>query len=380
MEGGSIVVEVHIVQKGDTLWKISRQHGISFEELKRVNAHLANPDYIVPGMKIFLPDNKGKGAAQPSTGASQEKGNTVEKIVKVEKKEEPIKKPVPPKAETEKPKEPIPLPTGSKPPTITTKPTPPAQPVPPVQPKPTVPKDEKPKAPSKPTVPERPAPEHKYPAPNTQQQYPQMVPMQPYPIIGIPCGWFPIYDADCYSHLHQGQFQPMPPHAGQLPGREQPTMPCNPATRPMQQERPLPQQEPVKPSAPKPQLQKPILSVPTGMPNIEAPEIPALPPKVEQVPPRVTKPSQPQTLEEPPIFNRPQTLEEPPRQHFPYEVPQQFPTYSGHATPCGCNQLNVMPMYPQQMPMQVHPFCNTCHQPMPQQPMFYPMPYPWQHS
>ena len=41
-------VEVHIVVKGDTLWKIARQYGIPFEELKRVNAHLANPDYIVP--------------------------------------------------------------------------------------------------------------------------------------------------------------------------------------------------------------------------------------------------------------------------------------------------------------------------------------------
>ena len=42
----------------DTLWKIARQYGIPFEELKRVNAHLANPDYIVPGMKIFLPTKK----------------------------------------------------------------------------------------------------------------------------------------------------------------------------------------------------------------------------------------------------------------------------------------------------------------------------------
>ena len=48
-------MEVHIVQRGDTLWKISRQYGVSFDELKRANAHLANPDYIVPGMKIFIP-------------------------------------------------------------------------------------------------------------------------------------------------------------------------------------------------------------------------------------------------------------------------------------------------------------------------------------
>lgn len=49
-------MKVHIVQKGDTLWKIAKQHQIPFDEIKRLNAHLANPDYIVPGMEIFLPD------------------------------------------------------------------------------------------------------------------------------------------------------------------------------------------------------------------------------------------------------------------------------------------------------------------------------------
>lgn len=48
-------VRVHIVQKGDTLWKIAKQYTIGFDELKRLNAHLANPDYIVPGMEIYLP-------------------------------------------------------------------------------------------------------------------------------------------------------------------------------------------------------------------------------------------------------------------------------------------------------------------------------------
>jgi len=51
-------VRIHIVQRGDTLWKISRNYGVSFDELKRLNAHLANPEYIVPGMKIFIPDEK----------------------------------------------------------------------------------------------------------------------------------------------------------------------------------------------------------------------------------------------------------------------------------------------------------------------------------
>ncbi|CAM5217720.1 Spore coat assembly protein SafA OS=Ureibacillus acetophenoni OX=614649 GN=SAMN05877842_102332 PE=4 SV=1 [Ureibacillus acetophenoni] len=49
-------MRTHVVQKGDTLWKIAKQYGISFDELKRLNGHLANPDYVVPGMEIILPD------------------------------------------------------------------------------------------------------------------------------------------------------------------------------------------------------------------------------------------------------------------------------------------------------------------------------------
>ena len=115
MEGGIFLVEVHVVQKGDTLWKISRQYGISFEELKRVNAHLANPDYIVPGMKIFLPDKaKGMGEVkQPSTGAGQ--------VKKTEKA--PITKTAPPKVESKVSKQPKPLPKVPKPPKVPTKPS-----------------------------------------------------------------------------------------------------------------------------------------------------------------------------------------------------------------------------------------------------------------
>lgn len=49
-------VRIHIVQKGETLWRIAKHYGIGLDELKRLNAHLANPDYIVPGMEIVLPE------------------------------------------------------------------------------------------------------------------------------------------------------------------------------------------------------------------------------------------------------------------------------------------------------------------------------------
>ena len=49
-------MNIYIVQKGDTLWKIAKKFNVSFEQLKRLNNHLANPDYIVPGMELFLPE------------------------------------------------------------------------------------------------------------------------------------------------------------------------------------------------------------------------------------------------------------------------------------------------------------------------------------
>jgi morphogenetic protein associated with SpoVID len=52
---GGIYVKIHIVQKGDTLWKIAQKYGVDFEELKQLNTQLTNPDMIMPGMKIKVP-------------------------------------------------------------------------------------------------------------------------------------------------------------------------------------------------------------------------------------------------------------------------------------------------------------------------------------
>ncbi|OEH91478.1 SafA/ExsA family spore coat assembly protein [Bacillus solimangrovi] len=48
-------MKIHIVQKGDTLWKLSQKYGVDFEKLKQANSHLSNPDMIMPGMKIKVP-------------------------------------------------------------------------------------------------------------------------------------------------------------------------------------------------------------------------------------------------------------------------------------------------------------------------------------
>lgn len=52
-------MKIHIVQKGDTLWKIAQKYGVDFNQLKSMNTHLANPDAIMPGMKIKVPTNAG---------------------------------------------------------------------------------------------------------------------------------------------------------------------------------------------------------------------------------------------------------------------------------------------------------------------------------
>ena len=52
---GNEVLRIHIVQKGDTLWKIAQKYNVDFEELKRLNSHLSDPNMLMPGMKIKIP-------------------------------------------------------------------------------------------------------------------------------------------------------------------------------------------------------------------------------------------------------------------------------------------------------------------------------------
>ena len=61
-------MKIHIVQKGDTLWKLAKKYGVSFDELKKLNSQLSNPDLLMPGMKIKIPSNTSgtkKEAVQP---------------------------------------------------------------------------------------------------------------------------------------------------------------------------------------------------------------------------------------------------------------------------------------------------------------------------
>ncbi|WP_052806984.1 SafA/ExsA family spore coat assembly protein, partial [Mesobacillus subterraneus] len=92
-------MKIHIVQKGDTLWKIAKKYGVNFEELKQLNAQLSNPDMIMPGMKIKVPTGGGTIKKEaPIVG-----GTPQAKINMGGKKEMPIAK-----------EKPMPIPQGKK--------------------------------------------------------------------------------------------------------------------------------------------------------------------------------------------------------------------------------------------------------------------------
>lgn len=121
-------MQIHIVKKGDTLWKISRSYGVSFEELKKLNAHLANPEYIVPGMKIFIPvTNKTESMTHPySENRPVKKEMTKKEGVKVQPiQPKQIVKPVQPKQIVQPQPQPQPIP---QPPPMPAMPAMPAMP------------------------------------------------------------------------------------------------------------------------------------------------------------------------------------------------------------------------------------------------------------
>ena len=65
-------MKIHIVQKGDTLWKLAKKYGVDFEELKKMNSQLSNPDMIMPGMKLKIPS---AGAAKSPSASPNTKIN-----------------------------------------------------------------------------------------------------------------------------------------------------------------------------------------------------------------------------------------------------------------------------------------------------------------
>ncbi|WP_173916020.1 SafA/ExsA family spore coat assembly protein [Halobacillus sp. Marseille-Q1614] len=108
-------MRIHIVQKGDTLWKISKKYGVDFEELKAVNSQLSNPDMIMPGMKIKVPQGK-KQVKKEAPKEMPKKEMPIKEMPKKEmpKKEAPVeempKQEAPPKKAAPVPKKAAPAP------------------------------------------------------------------------------------------------------------------------------------------------------------------------------------------------------------------------------------------------------------------------------
>lgn len=66
----------HIVQRGDTLWGIARQHGVSLAQLEAANPQLATNDFIFPGDRLAL---AGGGASSHVVRAGETVGRIAER-------------------------------------------------------------------------------------------------------------------------------------------------------------------------------------------------------------------------------------------------------------------------------------------------------------
>lgn len=91
------MLKIHIVQLGDTLWKLAEKYNVSFEEVKKINSHLADPEKLMPGMKIKIP---GSAKQVPKEMPSKKKEHMKKEQTKA-KKEQPE-----PKEKKEKEKKP----------------------------------------------------------------------------------------------------------------------------------------------------------------------------------------------------------------------------------------------------------------------------------
>jgi len=69
-ESASAVLEVHIVQTGDTLTALALQHHITLAALLAVNPQVTNPNMISVGQRIFIP--RGETVVPPEPDAPRE--------------------------------------------------------------------------------------------------------------------------------------------------------------------------------------------------------------------------------------------------------------------------------------------------------------------
>lgn len=85
-------MKIHIVQKGDTLWEISKKYGVDFEELKGLNSQLSSPDMIMPGMKIKVPGSA-KAVKKETVAIKETQQKETQKENQKENQKETVKQP-----------------------------------------------------------------------------------------------------------------------------------------------------------------------------------------------------------------------------------------------------------------------------------------------
>ncbi|SEO35528.1 morphogenetic protein associated with SpoVID [Amphibacillus marinus] len=85
-------MKIHIVQQGDTLWNIAKKYNVDFQALKAANTQLANPDMLMPGMKIKVPTESKQVSQQGSQAPTAQKGAVKEPFKHVPQKAHPVVK------------------------------------------------------------------------------------------------------------------------------------------------------------------------------------------------------------------------------------------------------------------------------------------------
>ncbi|TGV22659.1 SafA/ExsA family spore coat assembly protein, partial [Mesorhizobium sp. M00.F.Ca.ET.186.01.1.1] len=60
-------MRIHIVQKGDSMWKIAKRYGVDYKELLRLNSQIKTPDTLYPGARIKIPTKSVPVRPQPRT-------------------------------------------------------------------------------------------------------------------------------------------------------------------------------------------------------------------------------------------------------------------------------------------------------------------------
>ncbi|WEK55372.1 MAG: LysM peptidoglycan-binding domain-containing protein [Candidatus Cohnella colombiensis] len=70
------VIHQHIVQQGDSLWKLSKAWGIHLSDLIKANPQLKNPNALLTGEVVNIPKQTGHAEAHPHHGGAQGKANT----------------------------------------------------------------------------------------------------------------------------------------------------------------------------------------------------------------------------------------------------------------------------------------------------------------